>query len=348
MPLNRAKSLAFTCVLVTIGCSSSSEKARAPVTIAWMSKDGTNTFFDTSQNGALLAGDDLTAASGRNVTVKIMNPADSTGDSQVAQIDSALAAKVDAICVDVNDVVKVGPAIDQAVAAGVNVVTFDSDAPDSKRDAYFGIDNNAAGKTSAQLLTQLMGDAGGKIAIMVQENPPTSGNYIARVKGFTDELANHANFSISVTLPCTDAVEVRNQAGCTGILEAAMVQYPDVTGWYLARGRVFREAALAQEAPNWTAKVLDGTYKVTTFDAIPASIDNLQAGYANAVINQKYFGWGYDLINVVFDIVTNNRTVPSFVDSGFDVVCKNNIQEVAAMWQSQDFRKQLTPCSLLQ
>jgi ribose transport system substrate-binding protein len=312
-----------------------------------MSKDGTSTFFDVSRKGAGLAAQDLSTASGREVTVRVMDPASSAGDAEVAQVEAAIAAKVQAIDIDVNDVAKVGPAIDKAVAAGITVMTFDSDASTSQRVTYYGIDNQKAGQTSAQLLTQLMGGTGGKIAIMVQENPPTSGNYIDRVKGFTDELMNHAGFDVSVTLPCTDKVEVAMQAGCTGVLEQAMKDYPDVTGWYLARGRILREAALATEAPNWTAKVKAGTFKAVSFDAIPASLDNIKAGYVNAVINQKYFGWGYDVVTLTYDIVTNGRKVPAFTDSQFDVICGNNIEQVGAMWTSLDFRTAIPKCSLL-
>lgn len=112
----------------------------------------------------MLAGQDLSAASGKQVNVHIMDPENSTGAAEVAQIEAAIAAKVAAIDVDVNDVAMVAPAIGKAVAAGIKVLTFDSDAPASQRLSYYGIDNVKAGQTSAQLLTQLMGGTTGKIA----------------------------------------------------------------------------------------------------------------------------------------------------------------------------------------
>jgi len=329
-----------------VACSSTAADSAAPTTIAWISKDGTSTFFDASRKGATLAGQDLSAASGREVNVRIMDPADSSGDAEVLQIDAAIAAKVDAIDVDVSDVAKVGPAIDRAVAAGIKVLTFDSDAPASKRMSYYGIDNEKAGATSAQLLTGLMGAAGGKIAVMVQENPPTSGNYIARVKGFSDELALHPGFEIATTVACTDAIEVKTKAGCTGLLEETMAAFPEITGWYLARGRVLRETNLATQAPNWSAKVLSGAFKAVSFDAIPASNANIKAGLVNAVLSQKYFGWGYDVVTLTYDVLANGRQLPSFTDSQFDVVCSNNIDQVIASWTSLDFRTPISPCAL--
>jgi ribose transport system substrate-binding protein len=334
-------------VAVAAGCSAKADAPAEPITIAWMSKDATNTFFDASRKGATLAGQELSAASGRQVNVQIMDPATNSGDAEVAQIEAAILAKVQAIDVDVTDVAKVGPAIDKAIDAGIKVLTFDSDAQDSKRLTYYGIDNVKAGQMSAQLLTQLMGGSGGKIAVMVLENPPTAGNFIQRVKGFTDELANHPGFEIVVTLPCTDAVEVKMQAGCTGGLEATMTAFPEVTGWYLARGRILREANLATEAPNWTAKMLSGDFKAVSFDAIPASNANIKAGYVNAVIQQKVFGWGYDVVTLTYDVLAHGRQVLPFTDSQFDVVCSNNIDDVISAWTALDFRTAIPKCSLL-
>jgi ribose transport system substrate-binding protein len=336
--------------VLALGCggAADADNASPPIAIAWMTNDGTNhSFFDGIQATAVQAGADLTATAGRQVTVKVMNPVDNKGASQVAQIEQAITDRVQAIDVDVNDATTVSPAIDKAVAAGIKVVTFDSDAPSSQRTTYYGIDNTKAGQTSAQLLTQLMGGTSGKIAVMLKENPPTSANFQQRLDGFTAELANHPGFTIAITVGCTDAVEVPQKAQCAGLLEDIMVSNPDVTGWYLARGRVLRDATLATDAPSWSQKMLSGAFKAVSFDAIPASNPQIKAGYANAVINQQYFGWGYDVVSLSYDIVANGRSVPSFFDSQFQVVCKENIDAVINMWTAADYRTPLPKCPLL-
>jgi len=50
-------------------------------------------------------------------------------------------------------------AVDEVVARGVPVVTFVTDLPGSRRDAYVGIDNRAAGHTAAFLLGRFVGGA---------------------------------------------------------------------------------------------------------------------------------------------------------------------------------------------
>jgi ribose transport system substrate-binding protein len=347
--MTKASKLVWISALCTGGCYDTRPPTET-VTVAWIDNDGSSPFFTPSIVGANLAAKDLTAT-GHPVNVTIMNPQDSSASEQKRQIDDAIAANVDAIDLDVTDAVAIGPEIAKATAAGIKVLTFDSDADSSGRLTYYGIDNNQAGHTAAQLLAKAMGGTGGKIAIMVKEYPITSANYAARVKGFTDELAaNLSGFTVAVTLPCTDTgvAESVTQKGCTVGLEKTTADYPDVTGWYLARGRALREADLATEAPNWSDKMLSGALHTVAFDAIPASNPQIKAGFANAVINQNYYGWGYDVVNLSYQVVATGRTLPAFSDSQFAVVCANNIDQLINDWASSDFRRPLTVCSLLQ
>lgn len=57
-------------------------------------------------------------------------------------------------------------AIDDLVARGVHVVTLVSDAPNSRRAHYVGIDNVAAGRTAGSLLGRFLGERRGKIGII--------------------------------------------------------------------------------------------------------------------------------------------------------------------------------------
>ena len=51
----------------------------------------------------------------------------------------------------------------------------------------------------------------------------------------------------------------------------------------------------------------------------------MSQGYISALIGQKYFGWGYDTTNMMFDHLKSGLSVEPFIDSGFDVVCPNNV-----------------------
>ena len=63
------------------------------------------------------------------------------------------------------DAPEVRTAVDQLVAAGIPVVTLVTDVPDSRRVAYVGIDNRAAGATAAYLVDQWSPGATGSVLV---------------------------------------------------------------------------------------------------------------------------------------------------------------------------------------
>lgn len=85
-----------------------------------------------------------------------------TAESQAELIGKLAAAGVDGIllsCIDAEAEV-LREAIDAAVAAGIVVGTFDSDAPESGRSFYIGSDNTAAGELAARTLRALCEETG--------------------------------------------------------------------------------------------------------------------------------------------------------------------------------------------
>ncbi|MDT0566934.1 LacI family DNA-binding transcriptional regulator [Streptomyces sp. DSM 3412] len=68
------------------------------------------------------------------------------------------------------DVPEVTAAVERLVAAGVPVVTYVTDLPNSPRCAYVGIDNRAAGATAAYLLRQWLGDRPGAVLVTISRS----------------------------------------------------------------------------------------------------------------------------------------------------------------------------------
>lgn len=101
--------------------------------------------------------------------------------------------------------------------------------------------------------------------------------------------------------------------------------------------------------PQWTARMRDGSLKTISYDTLKFQIDMANDGLLNAMVGQKYWGWGYDVVQMVYDnLVNGTQYNPDFFDSGADVVCPNNWNEMSLSWTSSDFTQQLTQCSLLQ
>jgi ribose transport system substrate-binding protein len=99
--------------------------------------------------------------------------------------------------------------------------------------------------------------------------------------------------------------------------------------------------------PKWYAAAKAGEVKTVVFDTLDFQLDFVRVGMVQGLIGQKYFGWGYDTVQMLFDKVVNDKTFnKDWTDSGIDVVCPNNWQEMRAMWSSNDFTQDLSDCSL--
>jgi LacI family transcriptional regulator len=68
------------------------------------------------------------------------------------------------------DVPEIAEAIAKLDRAGIPVVTLVTDLPLSKRVAYVGIDNRAAGSTAAYLIDRLLGDTQGEVLIALSRS----------------------------------------------------------------------------------------------------------------------------------------------------------------------------------
>lgn len=83
-----------------------------------------------------------------------------TAAAQSELIEKLVAAGVNGILISCLDAEGVTEAINKAIAAGVAVATFDSDAPLSGRSFYIGSDNAEAGTLAATMLQSLCAEAG--------------------------------------------------------------------------------------------------------------------------------------------------------------------------------------------
>ncbi|NLP10710.1 sugar ABC transporter substrate-binding protein, partial [bacterium] len=176
MHLLRPFSLFLLSALLTLGCS----KPSTPLRYVVVPKALTNPYWFQVEDGMKAAGEKL------GVRVEMIGPAQASDvTAQVQILESLIASRVSGLAVSPNDPDGVTSVIDRAVDAGIPVLTFDSDAPKSKRLCYVGTDNYTAGRTAArQLLLYLK--PGDSYAILTGSLGALNLN--ERIRGFRDEL----------------------------------------------------------------------------------------------------------------------------------------------------------------
>ena len=343
------------------GCVDEPVKASAGVEVAWISKGRCNSFFDISRFGARLASQDLGDG---ELKLEMLEPDDCDGSRQpipevppecasaalqMGAVEQAITRGVDAIAISALNPACLTPLLDGAVAQGTKVLTFDSDAPDSLRHVYYGMDGRAAARLSVDALVRLVGETG-KVAVQTAMSQAADGSYqlsasssyVQRMAGIEEGLAEHPGLEWVATVPCIGN-DVADPA-CAHEIEALLGEHPDLSGLLLARGKLLRELDLDAQAPAFHAAMADGRLHTVAFDAPDDALGNIEAGYADLVIAQKQFGWGYDVVRLAHDMVSEQREPPTFYDSGWYAVCDSNFEQYANMWREQDFRAELPAC----
>ncbi|TMR98252.1 rhamnose ABC transporter substrate-binding protein [Nonomuraea basaltis] len=148
--------------------------------IAFLPKQVNNPYFTIADEGGIAAAKEF-GGEGKEV-----GPSDASASSQVSYINTLMQQKQDAIVISANDPNAVVPALKQARAAGIKVVSYDSDTAADGRDVFV---NQASpedlGRTEVQLLAEQLGHKG-KIAVL--SATPNATNQNTWIEFMKDEL----------------------------------------------------------------------------------------------------------------------------------------------------------------
>ena len=125
-----------------------------------IAKSSTNPVFLSARTGAEAAAKELSAKHNVPIEIAWLTPPNEDGQVQAQRIAQAVNEGASAILISCSDAGKVTGAINDAVARGVPVMTFDSDAPESQRFAFYGVDDVKTGQMVMDELAQADGREG--------------------------------------------------------------------------------------------------------------------------------------------------------------------------------------------
>ena len=331
----RSVTLAMT-VGATLACGGGAENkaadtqkaAAAPkangnkFTIAMIAKSSTNPVFLAARTGAEAAAKEQSAKTGLDIQVNWLTPPQEDGQVQAQRIQQAVNDGADAILISCSDASKVIGAINDAVDRGVPVMTFDSDAPQSKRFAFYGVDDIKTGQSVMAELAKLM-NGKGKIAILAgNQNAP---NLQKRVQGVKDEAAKTPGIQILGTF---NHIETPQDAAAEVVRVGNA--YPDIQGWAMIGGWALFTPSLVNDLdPKRT--------KIVSVDALAPELVYVDKGIAPVLLAQPVYQWGYVSVNTIIEKVHNKKDVPTIIPMELVRVTKQNIGEWARQLQAWGF-----------
>jgi ribose transport system substrate-binding protein len=286
-----------------------------PFRIAMIAKSSSNPSFLASRLGAESRARTLSAELGRPIEIEWLTPPREDAALQVERIRQAVAEKADAVLLSCSDAKAVTPAIDDAVAHGVPVMTFDSDAPQSRRFAECGVDDFKAGQAVMKELAHLIPHRG-KIAILAGN--PNAPNLRRRVEGVMSEAARHPGL---VVLGPFFHVETPQDA--TAAVMRAEAAHPDIAGWAMVGGWPLYTQTLLHEIESGAPKLMVPT--IVSINAIPPQLLYVEKGLAPVLLAQPTYPWGEVGVQTIVDKVLRGKAVPERIPLELVRVTRENL-----------------------
>ncbi len=290
------------CVAVA-GCSKSADKpadsaksaavgAGKKFTIAMIGKSSNNPVFLAARTGAEAAAKELSAKEHMQIEIAWLTPPQEDGEVQAQRVRQAVNDGAGAILLAASDAGKVTGAINDAVDRGVPVMTFDSDAPQSKRFAYYGVDDLKTGQLMmAELAKQLNGK--GRVAILAgNQNAP---NLQRRVQGAKDEAKKYPGIEVAGVF---NHVETPQDAAAEVI--RVNNAYPGITGWgFIGGWPLYTQTLLTDLDP--------AKQKVVSVDALPIELPYVEKGIVPVLLAQPVYNWGKVGVETIIDKVVHKK-----------------------------------------
>ena len=293
----------------------SSTPAPAPaagqgIKIAMIAKSSTNPVFLSARTGAEAAAKELSQKHNVPIEIVWLTPPAEDGQVQAQRLAQAVNEGATAALLSCSDAGKVTGAINDAAARGVPVMTFDSDAPESKRFAFYGVDDLKTGQTVMDELAKQMGEKGSIAILAGNQNAP---NLRKRVQGVQEAAKKYPGIKIVDTFY---HVETPQDAAA----EVIRVQnaYPQIQGWAMIGGwPLFTQTLLTDLDPK---KV-----KIVAVDALPAELAYVEKGLAPVLLAQPTYLWGYVSVQKIVEKVHLKQDVPTIIPMDLVRVSKDNL-----------------------
>ena len=264
---------------------------------------------------------DAAALLGPHVSVELKGPAEWDAALEARTIEQLVARKVDGIVVTAAEAEALAPAIDKAMRAGIPVITFDSDAPASKRLAFVGTNNYNAGWTAGQALAAVAGRQGrGRHLHLPGPRSPAAAR--SRLHGGARRFGPEIRIAATVN---DEGDIARAETQITAMLQA----HPGITGIFCAHGNPGPGAAAAVR--NLGRK---GQVQIMAFDFATPVIELIESGEIKGTVGQNPYLMGY--MGMLLAYAARHPTgalgpqpfgpVPATIDTGVAILYRGDIE----------------------
>jgi ribose transport system substrate-binding protein len=267
------------------------------------------------------------AAADYGVTAEMRGPTTFDAQGELTEFNAMVARKPAGILVSVANADLMRPAIDAAIAAGIPVITMDSDAPASHRLYFIGTNNLQAGRLGGERVAAQLNGKGNVVFFTIAGQP----NLEERLKGYKDVFAGYPGIKVA---------DVFDMKGDSGLAMDKTAEYLAKKGPDKIDALVCLEASAGKdvgEAVKRAAASGGSKRLLIAMDTDEATLRLVRDGTIDSTIAQKPFTMGFLGLKALDDIfhypvktlgadyaLDPYSPFPAFVDTGVALVDKSN------------------------
>ncbi len=288
--------------------------------------NGIASFWVIAEKGAMDGGKKF------NADVNVQMPANGVED-QKRMCQDLLAQGIDGIAISPIDPDNQGELLAE-ISQHTKLITQDSDAPDSDRLCYIGVDNYTAGRMCGALVKEAMPEGG---SVMIFVGRLGQANARLRRQGVIDELLDRDHDPTRYDEPGAGEIkgdtysvlDTRTDGFDFGKAKAnaqdAIAKYDDL-GCMV--GLFAYNPPLMLDAVREANKI--GKIKIVAFDEEAASLQGIVDGEVYGTVVQNPYKYGYESVRVLAGLARGDESVipeGGFIDIPARQIRKNNVDE---------------------
>ncbi len=248
-------------------------------------------------------------------------PAQTDDAEQARVVRDLITRKVAGLSISVANPASMSEVISLAVSKNIPVVTFDADAPQSKRAGYIGTNNEVGGASAGESFVKSLPN-GGTYAMIT--GGLAANNLNDRIKGFKSKLGGNFKEISGSPFASNDDTSVAVQ-----LVQEILTKNPNIDGIFFVGGwAMFAPEAYKRALAGKVTALKSGKLVIVSFDTLPAQIKLLKEGYVTTLVGQRPLKMGIESIKQL-DTLSKGGKVPALTDTGVDIVDASNVEKFA-------------------
>ena len=297
------------------------------IRIAFMFKDSTSPFWRYMWAGA------IEAAEKYGVEVVEFSPIQAQNhEEQARQMEDAIMQGFDAIMLAAVDTTAIIPFIEQAVDAGIPVITANTRVPDSPVETFIGLDNY----DGALILSRaMMEKIGGEGTVIIVDGNPASGTSQLRNQGLHDGAEDYPDVEIIVTAP-----GYFQRANAMELMENMIQAVPKIDAVMAMNDEMALGSLQALRAAGLEEDVL-----ISGFDGALEGLEAIRDGLMAFSLDQDPISLGYWSVVYAMDVLEahangaalGGNILPEWIIEGGHLMSIDNAAEAIQRFRDHGF-----------